>query len=106
MDQMMDYHWPGNIRELENVIERAIIICESDTLKLKDVPLQLKTSKETSSKTGKIMSLENAERDHIIKALKASDWKVHGRGGAAEILGINPNTLRSRMKKLKIIKPS
>lgn len=106
MDQMMDYHWPGNIRELENVIERAIIICDSDTLKLKDVPLQLKGSKDTNSKFGKITTLENAERDHIMKALKASDWKIHGHGGAAEILGINPNTLRSRMKKLNISKPS
>ncbi len=104
LNQLKAYHWPGNIRELENVIERAIIICESDTLKIKDIPLfaQLKSTEKV--KENRMLTLQDAEREHIIRALKACSWKVHGTGGAANILGINPNTLRSRMKKLGIRK--
>jgi len=99
------YSWPGNIRELENVIERAIILCTSDTIKLKDIPLQTVKDIEEVKGNNKILTLQEMEKAHILKALKAVGWKIHGESGAAEILGINPNTLRSRMKKLKITKP-
>jgi len=105
IDQLVKYSWPGNIRELENVIERAIILCTSDTIKLKDIPLQTVKDIEEVKGNNKILTLQEMEKAHILKALKAVGWKIHGESGAAEILGINPNTLRSRMKKLKITKP-
>ncbi len=105
MEELCNYSWPGNIRELQNIIERAIIISNSDTIKHKDIAsLPGDIEKPEVSKEYRIDTLQNAERAHIIRALDKTEWKVHGKTGAAELLGINPNTLRSRMKKLDIYK--
>ncbi len=107
VDELMKYHWPGNIRELENVIERAIIVSNSDTIKAKDINLLIdKKTRSERQKPDSIIPLEEAERDHIVKALNHTNWQIHGSTGAAELLGINPSTLRSRIKKLNINKPS
>jgi PAS domain S-box-containing protein len=105
-DELSEYSWPGNIRELQNVLERAVIVCNSNTIKSKDIA-KLSTAREKRNLAHEegIDTLENIERTHIERALKFTKWKIHGKEGAAELLGINPNTLRSRMKKLNIVKP-
>ncbi|MGD8228483.1 MAG: sigma 54-interacting transcriptional regulator [Desulfobacteraceae bacterium] len=95
---LQDYSWPGNVRELENVIERAVIVSQGPTLSV-EVP---KTSESTTY--GK-QTLEEIEREHIIRILDAHGWRIEGKDGAAQILGLNPGTLRSRMKKLGIKRP-
>ena len=103
MENLEAYHWPGNIRELENIIERAVIVSSGDRLELGDWFI----SKDTlSEKYSGIAPLKDAERAHIIKALEFTSWRVSGEKGAAKILNINPQTLVSRMKKLGITRPT
>jgi PAS domain S-box-containing protein len=105
IDELSHYPWPGNIRELENVIERAVIISTSDTLKMKDIyPEFYKPGNDKKTEKGTFLTLEEEERKHILKALEKTNWQIHGSKGAATLLGINPSTLRSRMKKLGIVK--
>ena len=100
MNDLQNYHWPGNIRELENVLERAVINSSGPKLRLVD---ELTTQKKDLS-TGR-KTLEAVERDHIVRILEQTQWKVSGKNGAAEILGLNRSTLRARMRKLDILKP-
>jgi formate hydrogenlyase transcriptional activator len=98
MDALMQYDWPGNIRELENIIERALILSRGNTLEYGEwVPSEKKRDKKVAYTT-----LEDAERHHIIEALEKTGWKVSGDKGAAKILGLNATTLEARMKKLGI----
>ncbi|MCI0654541.1 MAG: sigma 54-interacting transcriptional regulator [Methylococcaceae bacterium] len=104
MTALRAYDWPGNVRELQHVIERAVILTRGmelvfDRESLPEGP----ASQETAPR---IETLEMVERTHIIKALDAAHWRVSGRGGAAEFLGLNPSTLQFRMKKLGIVRPS
>jgi formate hydrogenlyase transcriptional activator len=101
MKEMMLYDWPGNIRELEHVVERGILMTTGPTLKEIYLP---QTTKETISAEITLKTLEQNERDHIIAALKKSDGRVRGYHGAAELLNIPPTTLHSKIKKLKIKK--
>jgi formate hydrogenlyase transcriptional activator len=98
MDALMAYDWPGNIRELENIIERAMILSFEGTLEYGDwIP------SEKISPNGKPAArLEDIERDHIVETLNKTGWKVSGEKGAAKILGLNATTLEARMKKLGI----
>ena len=98
MDSLTHYKWPGNIRELQNVIERAVVLATGPILNIDDSMIQSSDSVQEAV----IDSLENVERDHIVRALNETNWVIHGKKGAAEILGINPSTLRSRMDKLGI----
>ena len=100
---LCSYDWPGNIRELRNVIERAVILAKSPVLKI-DLPPG--TLFSTVPETAGLASLEEIEHDHIVRVLEATRWRVRGQAGAAEILGIKPTTLESRMVKLKIRRPS
>ena len=98
------YEWPGNIRELRNVIERAVILAKNPLLKIA-LPIDgLGTISMPSSSS--LASLEEVERQHITHVLETCGWRVRGQGGAAAILGLNPNTLESRMTKLDIRRPS
>lgn len=97
IEKLQNYSWPGNVRELENVIERAVILSREPDLKI-DLPEH--TAVDTIGET-----LENVERSHIIHILKDTNWKIKGVNGAAEILGINPSTLRDRIEKLGIERP-
>jgi transcriptional regulator with GAF, ATPase, and Fis domain len=94
------YPWPGNVRELENVIERAVIVSMGSQLELGEwLP------KPSVTQTGARMPrLEELDRDHIIKALELTAWRVSGERGAAKLLGLKPTTLDARMKKLGIRK--
>lgn len=95
------YHWPGNIRELANVIERAVIGSTGESLQLVEQPGEQKGLKDT---TEPLDSLASNERKHIIKTLLSTGWRIEGPNGAARILGVNPSTLRTRMGKLGIVK--
>jgi PAS domain S-box-containing protein len=97
------YDWPGNIRELRNVIERAVILAKGPILKI-GLPVDNLDAAATPSKSS-LVSLEEVEREHILHVLETCGWRVRGQGGAAAILGLNPNTLESRMSKLGIHRP-
>jgi formate hydrogenlyase transcriptional activator len=98
------YEWPGNVRELENVIERAVITSSGSKLVI-DLPgLRRETHSGAESRTKTNEALHEIEREHIIKVLEASSWRISGHRGAAKRLAMNPNTLRGRMKKLGIVR--
>lgn len=102
MERLAGYPWPGNIRELENLIERAVILSQSAELA---VPLlDLKANLQRS--TQPITTLEGAERDHILRALKDTNWVIGGATGTAARLGMKRTTLISKMKKLGIARPT
>jgi len=100
MDSLIGYRWPGNIRELQNVIERAVVLARGPVVQVDDSMLAARDAMESTT----IDTLENHERDHIMRALDETKWVIHGKKGAAELLGINPSTLRSRMEKLGVKK--
>jgi transcriptional regulator with GAF, ATPase, and Fis domain len=100
MEQLEAYDWPGNIRELRNVIERSIITSTNSTLSLLD-GLIVK-HKSFTGPPDSMVSLDEVQRLHILVMLKKTGWKIEGPGGAAEILQMKPSTLRHRMKKLGV----
>ncbi|MGO9061885.1 MAG: sigma-54 interaction domain-containing protein [Candidatus Binataceae bacterium] len=100
---LMNYAWPGNVRELENVVERAIIMSSGTALAL-DEPLGNGIPVSGRATSGED-SLAQAERAHIVRVLESCNWKVKGKGNAAERLGLHPNTLRYRIQKLGIKAP-
>ncbi len=99
MDALIKYHWPGNVRELENILERAVINSSGPKLRLVD---ELKKPYQDSAKAER--TLQEVEREYIIRVLEQTRWKVSGKNSAAEILGLNRGTLRARMRKLAIHK--
>jgi formate hydrogenlyase transcriptional activator len=105
MDALVRWNWPGNIRELQNVIERAVILSEGGTLVLPFQDLQAKTSK-TSTSPKPAATLKDAERETIIRALRESGGVIAGPSGAAARLGLQRTTLQSKMRKLGIKRPS
>jgi chemotaxis protein methyltransferase CheR len=96
-----NYAWPGNVRELANVIERAVINSKGPVLRLYE-PLD-PASDAAADALGR--TLEEVERDYIVRVLDNLSWKIEGPNGAAQALGLNPSTLRTRMVKLRIVKP-
>jgi transcriptional regulator with GAF, ATPase, and Fis domain len=122
MRQLTTYTWPGNIRELQNVIERAVILSSGTVLVLaeqlrpqphrteREMAEPLGISKaETKPQKSEIQadgSLEDVERRHIESVLARTNWMIEGERGAAKLLNLNPSTLRSRMQKLNIKRPA
>ncbi len=101
MKALMEYPWPGNIRELRNIIERAAIVARSPILEIEE--LLASANSPTAAHNENIpQSLEDVERRHILQVLERSGWVISGKQGAATILKIHPNTLRSRMQRLAI----
>jgi len=95
MTALEAYDWPGNIRELENIIERAVILSRKDSLEYGEwIP-----SQKPPVRPGAIRKLEEVEKAHIVEALKKTGWRISGEKGAARLLGLNPTTLEARMKK-------
>jgi formate hydrogenlyase transcriptional activator len=123
MEQLSRYAWPGNIRELENVLERAVILSNGPTLEIDQTVFASATAalqpifdgprphgSEDSGEAARMTSspplesLESSTRSHILAALEKSSWVIDGPHGAAKILAVHPNTLRSRIKKLGIVR--
>jgi formate hydrogenlyase transcriptional activator len=117
MENLMNYQWPGNIREMQNVIERAMIVSAGPTLRLDSdlMPVAAAAKRVEAIETDApddrredpkspklLLTLDEAERDHILSALQHAAGVVDGPKGAARILSIHPNTLRHRMNKLGI----
>ncbi len=100
MERLRRYSWPGNIRELQNVVERACVLASGPLL---SIPENLTDGPGRPAGADPILTLAEAEKSHIRRALEASGGRIHGTGGAAAMLGINPNTLRSRMEKLGVL---
>jgi transcriptional regulator with GAF, ATPase, and Fis domain len=111
---LQEYDWPGNIREMQNVLERAMIRSRSGKVHL-DLTGPIEPAMPTSEKavlnpdqTVKVLpeaKVRKMIRENTMAALSSTDWKVYGSGGAAELLGIQPTTLMSRMKKMGLEKP-
>lgn len=99
MEALQQYHWPGNIRELRNVIERFIIVCKGRTL-------QVRPPREDSNEADNNLTLEEIERRHIFSVLQRTGWRISGKGSAAGILGLKRTTLQSKMKRLGIQRPA
>jgi transcriptional regulator with GAF, ATPase, and Fis domain len=98
LEELKKYSWPGNIRELEFIVESAVILSKEDQLSF-DIPKQKPPSLENNKK------LKDFEKEYILSNLEDANWKIEGYEGAAERLGLNPSTLRAKMKKLNIHRP-
>lgn len=104
IDALVKYEWPGNIRELENTVQRNILLTKGNIIESVEMPNPRLVETNLQYRSERFKTIEENERDHIIAVLESCNWKISGKGGAAEILDINVNTLNSRMKKLNIIK--
>jgi len=116
--KLQNYEWPGNIRELRNVIERAVILARGGGLDF-DLPITgpsaptARPSAQSDASTGSAAQpqflteaeLQRRERDNLVQVLEAANWKISGADGAAELLGVKPTTLLSRMDKWGLKKP-
>ncbi len=101
MEALRNHDWPGNVRELENVVQRALIVSRGSTFSLNEAwQPALETPVTSASAT-----LTDVERRHIVRILDDVRWRIEGAGGAAQILGMKPSTLRSRMLKLGVARP-
>jgi len=119
MSRLCAYSWPGNIRELQNVIERAVVLSKGPVLKVEGSALfdfsrpeataiiaaRIPTpSPAAGPASSSVPSLEEVERQHIVAVLKQANWRIEGDRGAAKLLNLQPSTLRSRMQKLGIVR--
>ena len=104
LNKMMAYSWPGNIRELEHLIERSVLLAKGTIIE--EISLPIGEKKNVSFDVGetRLKTIHENERDHIISVLQKCNGRIWGPGAAAEILNIQPSTLKSRMKKLGIKK--
>jgi len=105
MEALKNYAYPGNVRELENIVERAVIVSQGSMLQLAS-PLKNPESPDLDSPGAPIKTLLEMEKSHILMALRKTHWNISGKNGAAELLGLNPSTLRGRMRKHGICRPS
>jgi formate hydrogenlyase transcriptional activator len=103
MAALVSYNWPGNIRELQNLVERGVILSRGSTL---EIPLaELKRATRATTQVNTSTTLESVERDHILRILSETRWVIGGPAGAAARLGMNRTTLNHRMRKLGISRP-
>lgn len=103
LQSLCAYDWPGNIRELRNIVERAVILAKTPILK---ISLPQSGCLSVTAARPAFGKLEEIEREYMLKVLEATGWRIRGQGGAAEILGLKPSTLESRMIKLNIRRPT
>jgi len=105
MARLVAYDWPGNIRELRNVLERAVVLSPVSALRLDALGESLQAPAAAPTVEGGARRLEDVEREHILRTLESCGWRLKGKGNAAVQLGLNASTLYSRMKKLGIRRP-
>ena len=103
IQSMLNYDWPGNIRELENLMARCVLLTAGPTVNSLKLP-GLNNKITTAGPQARVKTMTENERDYILSILEGCNWKVHGKGGAAELLDVHPSTLKSRMQKLGIEK--
>jgi formate hydrogenlyase transcriptional activator len=97
LSTLQEYHWPGNVRELESVIERAVITSQGTALQVLD---RFDAIRKTGEESGEdVKALAGLEQEHILQVLRKTGWRIEGNNGAAVLLGLNPSTLRARMRK-------
>jgi formate hydrogenlyase transcriptional activator len=119
IERLMSYDWPGNVRELQNIIERAVILARSslvtaDLVALTDSVRRPSTPRALTAEPAStyadnplaVVRFSEAERRAILRALECTGWRISGRGGAADLLGLKPTTLHAKMKKLRIQRPT
>jgi formate hydrogenlyase transcriptional activator len=99
MDALQRYHWPGNVRELRNIIERAMIVAKGPQLWIDPPGKAMATSMPR-------LNMKEVDREHIHRVLETTGWRIRGKNGAAEVLGVKPTTLETRMAKLGIHRPT
>ncbi len=105
LNLLQDYHWPGNVRELESIIERAVITSQGGSLQVLDrfEAIQgMADETDGAVESQDIKALAELEHDHICQVLQQTSWRIEGKNGAALLLGLNPSTLRARMRKMGI----
>jgi transcriptional regulator with GAF, ATPase, and Fis domain len=116
MERLVAYDWPGNIRELQNIIERAVIIARGSVITPDLVPVEssprlharrpVRRTVDREATPPSVAPFSEAERQAILQALATTGWRISGDGGAAEVLALKPTTLHAKMKKLGIHRPS
>lgn len=102
IDKMLAYSWPGNVRELEHSIEKAVILSENQDLQISESIVSNLFTPDSGNEADSLLTLEEIERDYILKVLEHTRWRIRGENGAAKILGIKPTTLEFRMRKIGI----
>jgi formate hydrogenlyase transcriptional activator len=105
MESLVRYPWPGNIRELQNVIERAVILSHGPELEVSLSEFKQQANFHSADFPSSLATLEQADREHILRALGEANWIIGGPSGAAFKLGMKRTTLQSRMRKLGIARP-
>jgi transcriptional regulator with GAF, ATPase, and Fis domain len=103
LQQLTDYSWPGNIRELQHVIERHVLLARSSVITFIELPEEEIDGEKKAEAPKKFKSIADIDKAHIVSALQQCNGKVSGKGGAAEMLQMPPTTLASKMKKLGIV---
>ena len=106
MAALLAYDWPGNVRELQNVVERALILSRGSVLRVDEAFGGGATARNGAGRPAPGVSLRDVERAHIVRVLERCRWTIEGDGQAAEHLGLNPSTLRNRMRRLDIKRPA
>jgi transcriptional regulator with GAF, ATPase, and Fis domain len=106
MAALQAYEWPGNVRELQNVVERAMILSDGPILRVEEAFGATLSDRDAGKGRSATESIQDVERAHILQILERCGWTIEGRGQAAERLGLNPSTLRNRMRKLGIRRPA
>lgn len=102
IEKVLAYSWPGNVRELEHTIEKAVILSDNQDLQINESVVSNLFTPDTGNETDSLLPLEEIEREHILKVLEHTRWRIRGENGAAKILGIKPTTLEFRMRKIGI----